>query len=72
MTAPLHGDEKEGLIWLMGLLDLAPQHRSTLAVLAAFYEARAQEDPQMKTLAQKYRRMYDAAPREEEAKPTPK
>lgn len=52
-----YGSEKEGLIWLLGILDLQPNHSATHKLLADHYQAKSRLDPKFGVVARHHAKM---------------
>ncbi len=59
-----YGARDEAVMWMLSVIDLAPDHRRAHEALAAYYEALAATDPQYRKLADEHRRKAGAAAKE--------
>jgi tetratricopeptide (TPR) repeat protein len=55
-----YGDPVVGAQWLQGVLEMMPNHRSALELLALHFEQLGESDPEARELASLYRRQLQA------------
>ncbi|MFO0902841.1 MAG: tetratricopeptide repeat protein [Pirellulales bacterium] len=55
-----YGDPAVGAQWLQGVLEMMPNHRSALELLAQHFEQLGTSDPEARELASRYRRQLQA------------